>query len=69
MLRYAGLTSLVVVIFLIEPVLRSLSGHLKPLTTLGTAPGAALNWAVLPVLMAMLYVSLLPAETPTPSQD
>ncbi len=57
-LRYRGLTPLVLMVFSIEPTLRSLSSHLKPLVTLGTAPGAALNWVVAPLLWMTLYLSL-----------
>lgn len=61
LLRYRGLVPLVLLVFLVEPGLRELAGRLKPLETLGTAPGAALNWAVVPVVGAMLWLSLCPA--------
>lgn len=61
LLRYRGLLPLVLLVFLIEPGLRELAGALKPLETLGTAPGAALNWAAVPVLAAALWLSLCPA--------
>jgi hypothetical protein len=61
LLRYRGLAPLVLLVFLLEPGLRELAGRLKPLETLGTAPGAALNWAVVPVVAAMLWSSLCPA--------
>jgi hypothetical protein len=48
-------------VFLIEPCLRGLSGHLKPIETEGIAPGAELNWYVVPLMAAGLYVSLCPA--------
>ena len=62
LLRYRGLTPLVLLVFLVEPVLRSLSGHLKPLETVGTAPGAALNWLIVPVMGVLLWLSLCPAR-------
>ena len=62
LLRYRGLTPLVLLVFVVEPVLRSLSGHLKPLETMGTAPGAALNWLVVPVMGVLLWLSLCPAR-------
>ena len=61
LLRYRGLVPLVLLVFLVEPGLRELAGALKPLETLGTAPGAALNWAAVPVLAAALWLSLCPA--------
>ena len=58
LLRYRGLTPLVVLVFLIEPVLRAVAGHLKPVEAVGTPPGAALNWFVVPVMALLLIVSL-----------
>jgi hypothetical protein len=63
LLRYRGLTPLVLLALLVEPVLRGVSGTLKPLETMGTAPGAALNWVVVPILAVMLWISLCPART------
>lgn len=62
LLRWRGTVPLVLLVFTFEPVLRGLAGHLKPVTTMGTAPGAALNWLVLPVLAFFLYLSLCPAR-------
>ena len=62
LLRYRGLLPLVILTLLIEPALRQLSGSLKPLETMGTAPGAALNLAVVPLLAALLWLALCPAE-------
>jgi hypothetical protein len=64
-LRYRGLVPLVLAVFTAEPFLRGLAGFLKPITTVGTAPGAALNWLVLPVLALLLWMSLCPAERGT----
>lgn len=61
-LRWRGTVPLVLLVFALEPMLRGLAGHLKPLTTMGTAPGAALNWLVLPAMAALLYVSLCPTR-------
>jgi hypothetical protein len=58
LLRYRGFVPLVLSVFLIEPLLRDLSGRLKPIETLGTAPGAALNWAIVPVLAVVWWLSL-----------
>jgi hypothetical protein len=62
LLRYRGLLPLVILILLIEPLLRALSGHFKPLETMGTAPGAALNWFAVPILAVLLYFALCPAH-------
>jgi hypothetical protein len=61
-LRYPGFVPLILVAFLLEPVLRGISGSLKPIETLRTAPGAALNWAVVPVVLAGLGLALCPAD-------
>jgi hypothetical protein len=62
LLRYRGLLPLVILILLVEPLLRALAGHLKPLETIGTAPGAALNWYAAPILAVLLYLALCPAH-------
>lgn len=61
-LRYPGFTPLVLLVLLTEPLLRALAGALKPLETMGTAPGASLNWVVVPVLLVLLLVSLRRVE-------
>ena len=66
LLRYRGFVPLVLLVLLLEPLLRAVAGHLKPLETLGTAPGAALNWAVVPVLAVMLWWSLCSEREPEP---
>ena len=68
LLCYRGLIPLVLLVCLLEPFLRGLAGHLKPIKTLGTAPGVAMNWAVVPVLAVMLWLSLCPASS-RPSTD
>jgi hypothetical protein len=62
LLRYRGLLPLVILVLLVEPFFRALSGHLKPLETMGTAPGAALNWYAVPILAVLLYLALCPAD-------
>ena len=64
LLRYRGFVSLILLVLLLEPLLRDVAGRLKPLETLGTAPGAALNWVVVPVLAAMLWWSLCREREP-----
>ena len=38
----------------------------KPITTMGTAPGVELNWLVLPALVLLLWMSLCPAGQERP---
>ena len=64
LLRYRGFTALVLLTLLLEPFLRSMAGHLKPIETVGTAPGAALNWVVVPILAVMLWMALCPCTGP-----
>jgi hypothetical protein len=61
LLRYRGLLPLVILVLLVEPFFRALAGQLKPIETMGTAPGAALNWYAVPVLAVLLYLALCPA--------
>jgi len=60
-LRYRGLLPLVLLVLTIEPLLRELSGALKPVETMGTAPGAALNSAAAIVVALTFLLSLCPA--------
>lgn len=62
LLRYRGLVPLVLLIFILEPALRALAGHLKPVTTEGVAPGMALNWFVEPILVVAFFLSLCPSR-------
>ena len=62
LLRYRGLLPLVILVLLIEPFFRALAGNLKPVETMGTAPGAALNWFAVPILAVLLYLALCPAH-------
>lgn len=62
LIRYRGLVPFILCVLLLEPILRGISGHLKPIVTLGTAPGAALNWFAVPVVAATLYLALCTTE-------
>jgi hypothetical protein len=62
LLRYRGLLPLVIGVLLLEPILREVAGHLKPVETVGTAPGAALNLYAIPVLVVALYLALCPVR-------
>ncbi len=57
--RYPGLTPLILVTLAMDPVMRSLSGHLKHLTTVGTPPGAMLNWPAFYTLVILFIASLV----------
>lgn len=61
-LRYRGLIPFILCVLLLEPILRAISGHLKPIVTLGTAPGAALNGYAVPVVALTLYLALCTSE-------
>lgn len=63
LLRYRGLTPLVLLVFLVEPLLRALAGSLKPIEAVGTPPGASLNWVVLPIMAVLLILSLRESVT------
>lgn len=63
LLRYGGLTPLVLLVFLVEPLLRALAGSLKPIEAVGTPPGASLNWVVLPIMAVLLILSLRESVT------
>jgi hypothetical protein len=45
-------------VLFLEPVLRAAMGALKPVETIGTAPGAALNNVVLIPLAVLLVLSI-----------
>lgn len=62
LLRYRGLLPFILCVLLLEPFLRGISGHLKPILTLGAAPGSALNWFVVPVVLVTLYLALCTAK-------
>lgn len=61
-LRYRGLLPLVALVLVVEPLLRELAGRLKPVETMGTAPGAAFNSAAIVVTALLLYLTLCPAD-------
>ena len=62
LLRYRGLLPLIALVLLVEPLLREFSGRLKPIETMGTAPGAALNFAAIVFTAVLLYLTLCPAD-------
>jgi hypothetical protein len=62
LLRYRGLVPLIALVLVVEPLLRELAGRLKPVETMSTAPGAALNSAAIVVMALLLYLTLCPAD-------
>jgi hypothetical protein len=68
LIRYPGTLPLVLCVFATEPLLRSLAGHLKPIETVGTAPGSAFNYALTPIVLTALYLALCPGRTKDPSR-
>lgn len=59
--RYRGLVPFTALVLGVEPLLRMLAGALKPVETLGTAPGAALNEAMGFAMLLVLWLALCPA--------
>ena len=62
-LRLRVLVPFMAVVLFLEPVLRAAMGALKPIETVGTAPGAALNNAALIPLAALLVLSITTIRT------
>lgn len=65
--RYPGLVPLVLASLAVELVLREVAGALKPVATMGMAPGAAGNAAALVTVTAALLLSLCPRRRPEPA--
>jgi hypothetical protein len=65
--RYPGLIALVLASLTVELVLREVAGALKPVTTMGTAPGAAGNAPALVLVTAALLLSLCPRREREPA--
>lgn len=57
--RYPGLTPLIALTLVIEPIFRLISGKIMPVTTEGTPPGEALNGVSFYVLAALFIASLI----------
>jgi uncharacterized membrane protein HdeD (DUF308 family) len=57
--KYPGLTPLIALALVIEPIFRLISGKIMPVTTEGTPPGEALNGVSFYVLAALLIASLV----------
>ena len=63
LVRYRGLTPFIALVLAVEPLLRMLAGSLKPVETLGTAPGAALNEYMGVIMLFVLWLSLCPVRS------
>ncbi len=66
--RYRGLVPFAALVMGVEPLLRMLAGALKPIETLGTAPGAALNEVMGLIMLLVLWLALCPAKD-RPARD
>jgi len=62
LLRYPGLVALILCTLLSEPLLRAVSGRLKPLEAVGVAPGRRFNGLALVVVAVALYLALCPGR-------
>jgi hypothetical protein len=62
LVRYRGLAPFIALALAVEPLLRMLAGTLKPVETLGTAPGAALNDYMGLVMLIVLWLALCPTR-------
>jgi hypothetical protein len=56
--RYPGLTPLVLLALVADPVLRDIAGQIMPVTSTTTPPGAALNAPVFVAVLALFVASL-----------
>lgn len=65
--RYPGLTSLVLLALVADPVLRDIAGQIMPVTSTTTPPGAALNAPVFVAVLALFVASLAERNSPRKS--
>ena len=61
--RYPGLTPLILLTLILDPILRFVAGQQMNLTTTGTPPGEALNGASLYLLLVLFLGSLWSKKT------
>jgi len=57
--RYPGLTPIIALTLVIEPIFRLISGKIMPVTTEGTPPGESLNGVSFYLLAALFIASLI----------
>ncbi len=65
--RYPGLTPLVLLSLVADPVLRDVAGQIMPVTSTTTPPGAALNAPVFVAVLALFVASLAERKRPRKS--
>lgn len=63
LLRYPGLTPLILLTLALDPIMRAVAGKIKPVTTEGTPPGESLNWMAFYLLAALFIASLIERES------
>jgi hypothetical protein len=61
--RYPGLTPLILLTLILDPILRFVAGQQMSLTTTGTPPGEALNGVALYLLLVLFLGSLWSKKT------
>ena len=61
--RYPGLTPLILLTLILDPILRFVAGQQMSLTTTGTPPGEALNGVSLYLLLVLFLGSLWSKKT------
>ena len=57
-LRYPGFSPLILLTLAMDPIMRFISGQIKPLTTDGPPPGESLNWPAF-LLVFLLFIGSL----------
>jgi hypothetical protein len=61
-LRYKSLISAMYVLLIIEYIMRIVIGIMKPIVTVGTAPGGIGNYILVPLCVTMLLLSLIKSK-------
>jgi hypothetical protein len=62
-LKYRSLIPLMYIFIAVEYTMRIVIGHMKPLVTTGTAPGAVGNYVVVPLSVLMFFLSIFNEKT------
>ena len=60
--QYPGFTPLILLTLAMDPVMRSVAGHMKAVTADGTPPGKSLNWVAFNLLVVLFLASLVSRE-------
>ena len=63
-IRYPGMTSLVLLALVADPIMRAVAGRLEPLTTDGPPPGEVLNGLSFIFLVVLCIFSLMEKSSP-----